>query len=274
MKKLLLAVLVLGLLGALAACGENTPSGPVVGNDGNTTIIIGATPRPHREILEYLRPYLLQENIVLDIREFTDFHVVNPALAGGELHANYFQHTPFLNASPYADRLTMLGLIHIEPIGAYSLTLNDISELPHGGVIGIPNDATNLGRGLLLLQAHGLIEVDPAAGILATESDVTYNPLNLQFRPLDAAFLPQALNDPQIDMAIINTNHVLAGTNLNPMRDSLIIETPDSPYGNGLTVRTEDADHPAFQILLRHLQSERVRAFIFREYDGAVLPVF
>ena len=274
MKKLLLATLLLGLVLAIAACGSNTPASAQAGSD-NTTIIIGATPRPHREVLLYIAEYLLAEDgITLDIREFTEFHVLNPALADGTLRANYFQHTPFLEASPYADQLTMLGLVHIEPMGAYSYTLTDISELPQGGNIALPIDATNHGRALLLLQTHGIITIDPAAGIRATEFDITDNPLNLSFTSMNAELLPLALNDPNVDLAIINTNHVLSGTNLNPVRDSLIIETPDSPFGNGLAVRNDDVDSPAIQALLRHLQSERVRQFIYREYDGAVVSVF
>jgi len=274
MKKLLLAFVLMVSLGALAACSSET-SLPEWAEGEVFTIVIGATPRPHEEILEYIRPYLLADGVRLEIHQFTDFPVVNPALADGTLGANYFQHLPFLQASPYADQLHMLGLVHVEPMGAYSLTLNDISELPQGATVAIPNDATNHGRALLLLQANGLITVNPDAGIRATyTSDITDNPLNLQFRALDAAILPRVLEDPTIDMAIINTNHVLAGTDLNPTRDSLIMESSDSPFANGLAVRTVDKDHPALQLLLQHLQSERVRQFIYRQYDGAVVPVF
>ena len=275
MKKLLLGLVLVAAVGLLAACGSGNTTMDEWVEGEIFTIVIGATPRPHEEVLEYIRPYLLADGVALDIRQFTDFPVVNPALADGTLDANYFQHTPFLEASPHADELYMVGLIHIEPIGAYSLTLNDISELPEGATIAFPNDATNHGRALLLLQAHGLLTINPDAGIRATyTSDILDNPLNLQFRALDAAILPRILEDPTIDMAIINTNHVLAGTNLNPVRDSLIIESPNSPFANGLTVREADKDHPAIRILLQHLQSERVRQFIYSQYDGAVLPVF
>lgn len=278
MKKLLIAALLVVLLGAFAACGEGSgnPIGlPEPGDDGITRIRIGASIRPHSEILEYIAPYLLAEdNIRLEIREFPDFHLINPALADGSLDASYFQHLPFLQNSPYADRITMLGLIHIEPMGAYSRTISDISELPYGAMIAMPNDLANNGRSLLLLQAHGILTVDPAAGVTPSEFDITDNPLNLRFTSMNAELLPRALDDPHVDVAIINTNHVIASTDLNPMRDSLIIESPDSPYANGLTVRNENANSPVMLAILRHLQSERVRAFIYREYDGAVVPVF
>ena len=278
MKKLL-SVLALALcalvLTTLTACSSNTTLPEW--NEGETfTLVIGATPRPHEEILNYIRPYLLADGINLEIRQFTEFPLVNPALADGTLGVNYFQHLPFLEASPYAEELVMLGFIHIEPMGAYSLTLNSIDELPEGATIAIPNDATNHARALLLLQANGLLTVDPDAGVRATyTSSIIDNPLNLRFTAMDAAVLPRVLDDPAIDMAIINTNHVLAGTDLNPRDDSLIIESlTNNPFANGVTVRRADADHPAVQLLLRHLQSERVRDFIYRQYDGAVLPVF
>jgi len=271
MKKLLaLSLLLITALAVFTACSNDEPE-----ENDVTRIVIGATPRPHLEILNYIAPYLLEDGIEIVTREFTDFHIINPAVTQGDLDANYFQHAPFLNASPQADDLYMLGLVHIEPMGAYSHTLNSIDELFEGAVIAIPNDATNGGRALLLLQTHGLLTVDPAAGVVAAISDILENPLNLQFEQLDAALLPAMLNDPRVDMAIINTNHVLNATNLNPMRDSLIIEaTENNPFSNGIAVRVEDANSEVFLTILRHLQSQRVYDFIMREYDGAVLPVF
>ncbi|MCL2217478.1 MAG: MetQ/NlpA family ABC transporter substrate-binding protein [Defluviitaleaceae bacterium] len=276
MKKLLLATLLFVVTGAFVACGGSGPEGLQPDSDGIYRVVIGATPRPHLEILQYIRPFLLEEGIELITEEFTDFHIINPAVVDGSLHANYFQHTPFLNDSPQSDDLVMLGLVHIEPMGAYSLTLDCIGCLSHGATVAIPNDATNGGRALLLLQTHGLLRVDPAGGVRATVSDITYNPLGLNFQQLDAALLPAMLDDPAIDMAIINTNHVLAAVhlNLNPVRDSLIMETSDTPFANGLAVRVEDADHHVFATILRHLQSQRVYDFIWRQYDGAVVPVF
>ena len=274
-KKLLLVVVFAVVLGAFAACGGSDEGRLEPNSDGITRIVIGATPRPHLEILEYIRPFLLEDGIEIVTREFTDFHVVNPALVDGALHANYFQHAPFMNQSPLADQLYMLGFVHVEPMGAYSLTLNSIEDLPHGATVAFPNDAANGSRALLLMQLHGLLTVNPAPGALATVSDITYNPLELTFRELDAALLPAMLNDPGVDMAIINTNHVIAATDLSPMRDSLIIEEiMGNPFANGLTILREDRDHPVFATLLRHLQSQRVYDFIWREYDGAVVPVF
>jgi len=275
MRKLILA-LTLVLIAGFAACGRNETTLPEWQEGEIFTLTIGATPNPHMVILGYIAPYLLEDGVALEIIEFTDFPLVNPALADGTLDANYFQHQPFLDDSPLADVLYMVGLVHLEPMGAYSNVIDDIAELPFGATIALPNCAVNQGRALLLLQTNGLIRLDPDAGIRATYlSDITYNPLNLQFRGLDAALVPRALEDPLISLAVINTNHVLAGTNLNPQYDNVIIETQSSPYfANGLTVRRVDREHPAVLLLIQHLQSDRVREFIYREYGRAVIPVF
>ena len=275
MKKLISIALLTSLLVLFVACANNDIELPSWQEGEIFTLRVGATPRPHAEILTYIAPYLLADGVEIEVVVFDTFPTVNPALADGTIGANYFQHIPFLEASPYSNRLSMIGLVHVEPMGAYSSSINSIEDLPQGAVIAIPNDAVNHGRALLLLQAHGLLVVDSAAGIRASyTSDILENPLGLEFVALDAALLPRALDDPSIDMAIINTNHVLSGTDLNPMQDSLIMETPESPFANGLTSRTVDREHRAIEILLYHLQSERVRQFIYAQYDGAVVPVF
>jgi len=234
MKKLLLAVLVLITAAALfTACnrGEATLDEWV---DGEVfTLSIGATPRPHMEILAYLAPYLLEDGLVLDLVEFGDFMTVNPALVDGSIDANFFQHVPFLSVQPQADDITVVGLVHIEPMGGYSRRISDIADLPDGALIALPADATNQGRALLLLQMHGLIELDPDAGYRATyTSNITYNPRGLRFQGLDAALVPRALDDPAVDLAIINTNHLLAQTTLRPFVDSIIIDDGDMSYAN------------------------------------------
>jgi D-methionine transport system substrate-binding protein len=269
MKKLALILLLATLVLGFTACGDDAPA------EGVTRLVVGATPNPHMLILQYIAPYLLEDGIELEIREFTEFPLVNPALADGMLDANFFQHSPFLNASPQAAQLYMLGYVHVEPMGAYSARWNDISELPPGANIGIPDDATNGGRALMLLEHYGLLELDPAAGILATISDIPSNPLNLTFTEMTAVNLSVLWDDPSLDLAIVNTNHILANTNLSPAEDSLIREQAvGNPYSNGLAVRIEDRDSPYLRTLLRHMQSERVRQFILREYDGNIVPVF
>jgi len=266
MKKFLCVSVLLIVLVTIVACG---------GNDSDLIRVnIGATPVPHQEILRYIQPALREAGIDLQITPFTVFHQVNPALADGAIDANYFQHRPFFNNSPESDQLYWLGNVHIEPMGAYSYWLNDISELPDGARVAIPGDATNKGRAFLLLHNHGVITIDLEVPInQLTAFHIIDNPLNLQFTDMEASLLPGVWNDPNIMLAIINTNHVLNSGMANPLTDSLIIESVDSPFANGLVVRYEDRNNPVFHTILRYLQSDAVRAFIERSYEG-VVPVF
>lgn len=237
------------------------------------TLKIGATPRPHAEILELIKPMAKAKGIEIVIVEFTDYVQPNIALADGELDANFFQHKPYLETFSKDRRLALSSLVavHIEPMGAYSKKIKDLNELKKGASVGIPNDPTNGGRALLLLQAGGLIELDKKAGILPTTLDVVKNPLNLKFRELEAAMLPRSLQD--LDLAIINTNYALEG-GLVPTKDALIMEGSESPYANIIAVRTKDLDKPEFKILAEILTSEEVKEFLKKEYKGSIVAAF
>ncbi len=144
--------------------------------------------------------------------------------------------------------------------------------MSEGALIGIPNDPSNEGRALILLHNEGLIELEDPEDLNATPLDIVDNPLNLEFRELEAALLPRSLDD--LDGAVINTNYALEA-DLNPLEDSLIIEGDESPYSNVLVVRAEDEeDDDRIQALLEVLQSEEIREFILEEYEGSVVPVF
>ena len=280
MKKIVSFILIFSLvLGLLSGCRGASSDGDVrIGEEGSGNIIIriGATPVPHQEILEYIAPFLLEDGIILEIVPFTEYPLVNPAVADGSIDANYFQHRPYLNAflENTNNDLRIVGDVHVEPLGAYSRRWSNISELPQGATIAMPNDAPNGGRSLMLLEYHGLIELNPAEGVLATVEDIISNPLGLEILTFDAALLPRVLVDDQADLVIVNTNHLLAGTNFTPRNDSLIIESlENNPYANMLVTRPELVNHPAMLTLLRHMQSERVREFILTNYDG-VEPAF
>jgi len=289
MKKficILLCFTLLALTLGLGACNGNDVTADsgnnndeILNGNGHEEIItlrIGATPVPHARILELIAPYLLEEGIELQIQVYTDFAFPNPSLADGSLDANFFQHLPFLEMyiNATGNQLHVMGSIHIEPMGAYSMTLDCISELPQSATVAIPSCGVNGPRALMLLEQHGILELDEYAGTSASVSDITYNPLDLNFMEMDAAMLPRVMLDEQADLSIINTNHVLAGTQLSPMEDSLIMEGYEgSPYANMLVVRPEDANNPALLTLLRHMQSDIVREYILENFSG-VVPVF
>lgn len=244
---------------------------PVAG--AATTIKVGASPVPHAEILKVVQPILAKEGIDLRIIEFTDYVRPNLALADGELDANFFQHVPYLEAFA-ADRrlnLTWTVKVHVEPMGVYSRKVKNLSALRQGAIVSIPNDPTNGGRALLLLQRAGLIKLKAGAGLQATVFDVVENPKKLSFRELEAAQLPRAL--PDVDAAVINTNFALEG-GLEPLKDAIFIEDAESPYANVLAVRSADKGNAAIAKLGKALQSAAVKEFINKQYKGAVVPAF
>jgi len=161
--------------------------------------------------------------------------------------------------------------VHIEPFGAYSSKVKSLDELPNGATVVIPNDATNGGRALLLLDKAGVITLKVGAGITATPKDIAENPKKIKIRELEAATLPRVLT--QVDLALINTNYALEAK-LNPTQDALVIEGSDSPYVNILVARPDNKDSDAMQKLAAALHSEQVRQFIEEKYKGAVVPAF
>ena len=235
------------------------------------TLKVGASPVPHAEILNLVKPDLAAVGIYLEVIEFTDYVRPNLALAEGELDANYFQHIPYLETFCEDHRLDLsyITKVHIEPMGVYSEKIDDISQLKKGARVAIPNDPVNGGRALLLLERQGLIELDPGAGITATVFDIISNPHNLQFSELEAAQLPRVL--PDVDLAIINTNYALEA-GLVPMTDALFIEDAESPYVNIVVVRTADVDREDLAKLSEALLTDKVRDFIIEQYKGAVVP--
>lgn len=243
------------------------------GTANAATLKVGATPVPHAEILNLIKPDLAAVGIDLKVIEFTDYVQPNLALAEGELDGNYFQHIPYLETFCEDHRLdlTYITKVHIEPMGGYSQKLKDIDQLKKGARIAIPNDPVNGGRALLLLERQGLIKLDPGAGITATIFDITANPDNIQFSELEAAQLPRVL--PDVDLAVINTNYALEA-GLVPMTDALFIEDSESPYVNILAVRKADIEREDLAKLSEALLSDKVRDYILEQYEGAVVPAF
>ena len=256
MKKLIAAV------AALAAFSAQAES-----------LSVAATAVPHAEILEFVKPALAKEGVELNIKVFTDSVQPNVQVAEKRLDANFFQHQPYLdefNKSRGTELVSVAG-VHVEPFGAYSSQHKTLADLPQGANVVIPNDATNGGRALLLLQKAGVITLKPEAGILATPKDIVENPKAIKVRELEAATLPRVLT--QVDLALINTNYALEAK-LNPTKDALVIEGSDSPYVNILVARADNKDNAALQKLAKALNSAEVKAFIAEKYQGAVVPAF
>jgi D-methionine transport system substrate-binding protein len=268
MKKYLLP-LTAALAVLLAGC-----SGGEHGGTGDTaTLTVAATPVPHAEILKEIKPLLAREGVNLDIKVFTDYVQPNMQVAQKQIDVNFFQTEPYLDAfnKERGTSLVKVVGVHIEPFGAYSRKFRNINELPDGADVVIPNDPSNNSRALLLLAKHGLVTLKNPDDRLATLKDVVDNPKHLKFRELEAAMLPRVLD--QVDLALINTNYALAAK-LNPVKDALLIEDKDSPYVNFLVSRQDNKDDPRVQKLAAALTSPEVKAFIEKNYAGAVLPAF
>ncbi|MBW0148291.1 MetQ/NlpA family ABC transporter substrate-binding protein [Marinobacter arenosus] len=234
---------------------------------------VAATPVPHAEILEFVKPTLAEQGVELDVKVFTDYIQPNIQVDQKRMDANFFQHKPYLdefNAGRGTNLVTVTG-VHVEPFGAYSSKIDSLEALEDGAVVAIPNDPTNGGRALLLLQKAGLITLKDASKITATPRDIAENPKNLDFKELEAATLPRILN--QVDIALINTNYALEA-GLNPTEDALVIEGSDSPYVNILVARPDNKDSEAMKKLSAALTSDAVKAFIKENYEGAVVPAF
>jgi D-methionine transport system substrate-binding protein len=215
-----------------------------------------------------------RKGLDVDVVVFNDYLLPNAALDGGDLDANAFQHRPFLEnqVKTRGYKIVAIADTIVEPIGLYSLKAKSVADLPGKALIGIPNDPSNGGRGLLLLQHEGLITLRDGVGILPSVRDIVANPKGFKFRELDAAQLPRSL--PDLDAAVINTNYALQAK-LNPRRDAIAIESrTNNPYGNVIAVRARDQGRPVFKTLVAAYQSDEIRQFILTQFDGAILPVF
>lgn len=279
-KSLLLLTLILTFAFILSGCTKSNNVSTASNANSNadssnktTKIVVGATPNPHAEILNVVKPILAKEGVDLEIKEFTDYVTPNTALVDKQIDANFFQHVPYLEDFEKKNNVKLVPLVkvHVEPMGAYSKKIKSKDELKDGATVAVPNDATNEGRALLLLQKEGLIKLKDPNGLTQTPRDIVDNPKHLKIVELEAPQLPRTLQD--VDLAIINTNFALEA-NLNPLKDAIFMEDKNSPYANVLVVREDNQNDPAIQKLAKALNSDEVKKFIEDKYKGAIVPAF
>lgn len=234
-------------------------------------IVVGATPVPHAEILEIVKSELAKKGFELEIKVFNDYVIPNLATNDGELDANFFQHIPYLNefnANKGTKLIKTVG-VHLEPMGIYSKKIKNLDQLKDGAKISLPNDPTNESRALDLLATTGLIKL--SEDTLKTPLDIIENSKNLEFVEIDAASLPRTLDD--VEISIINTNFAL-NAGFNPIKDALVIEGKESPYVNIIAVKEGNENSEKIKTLNEVLNSEIVRNFINKKYNGAIIPAF
>ena len=268
MKKILAIALValLTIVSVFAQATSETQS-------STTKIVVGATPEPHAALLSLVVDDLAAQGITLEVKEFTDYVTPNDAVEYGEIDANYFQHIPYLESfnTEHGYHLVNAGGIHVEPIALYSSKYSSLSDIPNGAVVAIPNDPTNEGRALLLLQSAGLIKLKDNAGLEAIPLDIVENPKNLKFSEIEAATLPRILSD--VDAAVINGNYAIPA-GLVATREGLFVEGADSPYVNVIAVKAGNENNPAVKALVEALKSDKVKAYVAEHYkNGEVVLV-
>lgn len=265
-KALALALAAALCLTLLSACG---------GKKG-TTLKVGASPTPHAEILEKAKEILAKEGITLEIVNYDDYVLPNNNVEDGQLDANYFQHITYMNNfnAEQGTHLASVAEIHYEPMGIYAGRVASLTGLPDGAEIGVPNDPTNGGRALLLLQEQGLITLPEDAGLEPTVLDIVDNPHNFKITEMEAAQLPRSLDS--LDVAVVNGNYAIqAGLKVS---DALAIEsaegTAGTAYVNVLTVKEGRENETAIQALAEAMKSQQVKDYITETYGGAVVAVF
>lgn len=301
MKKLISATLAASLALSLAACGSSASTDSVAASSeaastestaasseaaestaetselAGTTLKVAASPTPHAEILNVAKEVLAEQGIDLEVVEFSDYVQPNLVTESGEVDANYFQHTPYLDSfnEENGTHLVSVGAVHYEPFGIYPGKSDDLANIADGATIAVPNDTTNEARALQLLSAQGLITVRDGAGLTATVNDITDNPHNLQIKEIEAAQLPRTVQD--VDFAVINGNYAMeAGFSVG--KDALATEDASSEaaqtYANVLVVKEGRENDPAIQALYAALTGDKVKDYINSTYDGAVVPIF
>jgi D-methionine transport system substrate-binding protein len=235
------------------------------------TIKVGVTSGPHAQILEAVRPIAAKNGLDIVIVEFKDYVAPNAALATGELQANSFQNQPYLDnqKTERGYKIETVAQTVNFPVGIYSKKYKSWGALPVGATVAIPNDPTNGGRFLLLLQDKGALKLKAGVGFKPRVADIIDNPKKLKIVPVDASWTAQNLDD--VDAAGINTNFATQA-GLDPARDPILREDPKGPYTNIIVVRSADKDEPWVKTLVQSYQTPEIREFVLTKFKGAVLP--
>ena len=277
MKKLLLVLTAVFFLLACGGTKEESKGTEGASKDSAATktekLVIGATPVPHQELLELVKEDLKAQGVELEIVQFNDYIQPNKLLGTKELDANFFQHVPYMEQFGKENNLDLVsvGGVHVEPMAVYSKKIKNINDLKAGDTILIPNDPTNAGRALILLDKAGVIKLKDNKNLQATVNDITENPKNIKIAQLAPEQLAPRLEE--VAAAVINANFAL-DAKLSFKDDTILVEDKDSPYVNIVTVLKGREGEEKIQKLIKALQSEKVKKFIDEKYTGSVVPAF
>ena len=295
MKKLISATLAATLALSLAACGSTASTTETTSSEAastestaasseaaestsdlaGTTLKVAASPTPHAEILNVAKEILAEQGIDLEVVEFSDYVQPNLVTENGEVDANYFQHTPYLDSfnEENGTHLVSVGAVHYEPFGIYPGTKSSLDDIAEGDTIAVPNDTTNEARALLLLQDNGILKLKDGAGLTATVLDIEENPYNVEILELEAAQVPRVKDE--VAYVVLNGNYAL-DAGFSVAKDALSYEKSDSDaaktYVNIIAVKEGNENSEKIQALVAALKSDTIRQYINDTYDGAVVP--
>ena len=256
----LVALSAIGSLGLLTACGESAPS----------SVKVGVTAGPHAAIVTAAADVAAKRGLKVEVVEFTDYVTPNTALNDGALDLAVYQHEPFLNNFNERQKTKLVNVADavVQPMGFYSNKVHDLKDVQPGSLFAIPNDPTNSGRALLLLQASGLITLKDGKGADATLDDIVKNPKNIKIRELEAAQLPRSLDDATV--AVIPMNYVISA-GLSPEKQGFYFESLDAPFALIVIAARENNQTDAkVKAFIEAYRSPEVKAFVEKTFNGTI----
>jgi D-methionine transport system substrate-binding protein len=247
---------------------------PALPAAADQTIKVGVMSGAEEEVAQVVKKVAATKGLNVQLVPFSDYALVNEALARGDLDANAFQHKPYLDAQIAARgyKIGPVGFTFVQPIGLYSKKLKAVADLPKGAKVGIPNDPSNGGRALNLLAAQGLIKLKDGKGLSPSLLDIAENPKGIVFSELDAAQLPRAL--PDLDAAVINTDHAI-NAGLDIRKDTIAVEKREgNPYANFVAARLGEENRTEIKTFVASYQSPEVATFLDTRFKGAIIPAW
>ncbi len=272
MKKLVIAGLAaLTAVAVFAGCGSQKEAAAPA---EKSKIVVGITPGTSDQIMEVVKKEAAKQGLEVEVKSFSDYVAPDQALADGEIDLTSHQHQPFLDAfnEKNGTHLISIGNTYLAPLGLYSRKVKAVAEIGDGAKIGIPNDPSNGGRALLLLEKQGLLKLkDGIEPTKVTKEDIVDNPKHIQIVELDAAQLALSLDDTTA--SVINAGYAVSG-GLNPAQDAIAVEDDTSPYVNIIAARPEDKDNPTYQKFVKIFQSDAVKQYINDNFKGVLVPVW
>ena len=267
-----LSLAAIAFAGVISGCGGDkkpAASSAAVKNE----ISVGITPGYSEQVMEYAAKEAAKQGLTVNIKKFSDYVTPDQALAAGDIDLNSFQHGPFLQAfnEKNGTHLVSIGNTYLAPLRVYSNKITSIKDVPDGAKVSIPNDPSNGGRALLLLDHNGLLKLKPGTDpTKATINDIAENPKKLEIIELEAAQLPRSLDD--VTISVINAGYAKSA-NLDSKK-ALATEDNTSPYVNIIAAREQDKDNPTYQKFVKIFQSDNVRKYINDNFSDGLVPAF